>query len=143
MMCPPGEYSDDGLVPCNKCPIGQYQSSHGQLECVECPVNHNTRNTGTQQMEDCLPLCPPGTYSSDRFEPCLECPCGTYSDMFGTMQCNNCSTIGAPQDQCTGIVSCQHVDLCVCRHSKYVWWCAYKQRSIIIMLFFDSSRLLW
>ncbi|XP_065883044.1 uncharacterized protein [Dysidea avara] len=103
MMCPPGEYSDDGLVPCNKCPIGQYQSSHGQLECVECPVNHNTRNTGTQQMEDCLPLCPPGTYSSDRFEPCLECPCGTYSDMFGTMQCNNCSTIGAPQDQCTGI----------------------------------------
>ena len=44
MLCPPGEYSIDGLVPCGKCPTGEYQSSHGQLQCVVCPDYHSTYN---------------------------------------------------------------------------------------------------
>lgn len=104
MMCPPGEYSTDGLVPCISCPTGQYQYSRGQPECVECPENHGTRNIGSQLMGDCLPLCYPGEYSQsgDGFRPCDDCPCGSYSDVFGAVQCINCSTIGAPQDQCMG-----------------------------------------
>ena len=104
MLCPPGEYSVDGLAPCSKCPTGEYQISHGQLQCVVCPDYQSTYNEGSYESGDCLPLCSPGNYSTNGFEPCKECPCGSYSEVYGAVECINCSTIGAPQDQCKGRV---------------------------------------
>ena len=103
VLCSPGEYSIDGLAPCNKCPTGEYQNSHGQIQCVACPDHHSTYNEGSYQYNDCLPLCSPGNYSTNGFEPCNECPCGSFPEIYGAVQCNNCSTTGAPQDQCNGM----------------------------------------
>ena len=91
MMCSPGEYSNDGLVPCSKCPIGQHQSSYGQSKCVMCPEYHSTRNNGSQGLEDCLPLCSPGEYSDDGLAPCSKCPIGQYQNSFGQPECVMCT----------------------------------------------------
>ena len=101
-LCSSGEYSADGLAPCSKCPIGQYQNLHHQLECAVCPTGQSTRNTGSQQIEDCVQICSPGEYSVDGFKPCDKCSCGSYSNEYGAEKCYNCSIDGAPQDQCMG-----------------------------------------
>ena len=102
MLCPPGEYSIDGLAPCSKCPTGEYQNSHGQLQCIACPDYHSTHNEGSYQSDDCLQLCSPGYYSTNGFEPCSKCLCGSYSELYGAVKCSNCSTIKGSQDQCDG-----------------------------------------
>ena len=41
-MCPPGTYSDTGLMPCAPCPMNFFQPLSGQRSCFEC---HSTEET--------------------------------------------------------------------------------------------------
>ena len=43
---------DDG-EKCTKCPRGTYQSDRGKTACIDCPLNHTTRNVGTTRADDC------------------------------------------------------------------------------------------
>ncbi|XP_038050592.1 sushi, von Willebrand factor type A, EGF and pentraxin domain-containing protein 1-like isoform X2 [Patiria miniata] len=53
-MCPPGQISYWGVVPCSKCPIGSYQPRRGQHGCEPCPDGMTTRITGATTFSQCL-----------------------------------------------------------------------------------------
>ena len=49
--CEPGEM-DDGKM-CTKCPRGMYQPDRGKTACIDCPLNHTTRDVGSTRADDC------------------------------------------------------------------------------------------
>ncbi|XP_046368445.2 uncharacterized protein LOC124143488 isoform X2 [Haliotis rufescens] len=51
--CPNGSYSDTGLEPCTKCPIGQYQALEGSTTCKSCAEKEITPSVGSEQQSDC------------------------------------------------------------------------------------------
>lgn len=59
-----------------------------------------------------VPLCSPGYFSADGFEPCQPCPLGTFADYEGArscLSCNECNDGDAcTQDLCEADAGCSH-----------------------------------
>ncbi|XP_062570311.1 proprotein convertase subtilisin/kexin type 5-like [Saccostrea cucullata] len=88
--CPAGRYSSTGYEPCNRCPFHTYKADEGAGNCTECPDNLKTLRSGRTSSDDCLDLCPPGTYSSAGIQPCLDCPFHHYKSFEGAGNCTKC-----------------------------------------------------
>ena len=59
--CPPGTYSDTGLMPCAPCPLNFFQPLSGQRSCFECHSTEETSNKGVSSKDDCVDvICPEG-----------------------------------------------------------------------------------
>ena len=52
--CSVGHHSDNGIVPCFKCLIGEYQPQLGQTSCQACPNGTTTQDFGSQSLDLCL-----------------------------------------------------------------------------------------
>lgn len=52
-MCAPGSFSKDGLVPCQLCPRGQYQSNANSASCINCPGITTTNKEGSKRADEC------------------------------------------------------------------------------------------
>ncbi len=81
--CPPGEYSQTGLTPCDVCPSGAFAAAEGSTDCVV--------------WTDCEPgqyVSSPGSAVADR--GCLTCEEGSYS---GDANSESCTPTGCPEGQ--------------------------------------------
>ncbi|XP_052777955.1 sushi, von Willebrand factor type A, EGF and pentraxin domain-containing protein 1-like [Mya arenaria] len=85
--CAAGHYMMLETRICQNCPYGTYQNESGRVDCIACPANTNTTETGTRLVEDCLDKCPPGHFSSTGLTPCAPCPLGFYQAAEYTTSC--------------------------------------------------------
>ncbi|XP_067687643.1 uncharacterized protein [Haliotis asinina] len=53
-MCGPGTYSNNGVVPCFKCPVKSYQHESNKRECIPCPVGTTTEEEGANSTKQCV-----------------------------------------------------------------------------------------
>ncbi|XP_059142334.1 uncharacterized protein LOC131929966 [Physella acuta] len=53
-LCRPGQFSHNGIQPCDPCPVGSHQSKYGMKSCDLCPYSMSTVVTGTTSIDDCL-----------------------------------------------------------------------------------------
>ncbi|XP_046584029.1 sushi, von Willebrand factor type A, EGF and pentraxin domain-containing protein 1-like [Haliotis rubra] len=53
-MCDPGTYSNNGVVPCFKCPLKSYQHEGNKMECIPCPVGTTTEEEGANSAKQCV-----------------------------------------------------------------------------------------
>ncbi|XP_022105682.1 sushi, von Willebrand factor type A, EGF and pentraxin domain-containing protein 1-like isoform X2 [Acanthaster planci] len=111
--CPAGSFSSNGLIPCFKCLIGQYQSLPGQPSCQPCPSGKTTLGFGAETVDWCLDICPPGSYSETGLAPCLPCARRYYQPNSQKRHCLLCpgrtSTAG---NGSTSVEQCSDVDDC-------------------------------
>ena len=77
-------------APCMPCPRGSYKPSTSLAACTACDAGYSTLHAGSKSGEDCLPLCPNGTFSANGFEPCTPCGLGTYQPNAGSTWCHEC-----------------------------------------------------
>ncbi|XP_033644442.1 sushi, von Willebrand factor type A, EGF and pentraxin domain-containing protein 1-like isoform X2 [Asterias rubens] len=89
-VCPAGQYSETGLVPCSKCLLGEYQPETGKTSCLTCLEEKTTQNFGSQSLNQCLEICPPGSYSETGLAPCLPCEPRYYQPSSGKHHCILC-----------------------------------------------------
>lgn len=61
------------------CPRGYFQNQARQGACLKCPQGTFTREEGSKDVNDCIPVCGYGTYSPTGLVPCLECPRNSYT----------------------------------------------------------------
>lgn len=61
------------------CPRGYFQNQARQGSCLKCPSGTFTREEGSKDITDCVPVCGYGTYSPTGLVPCLECPRNSYT----------------------------------------------------------------
>lgn len=59
-MCTAGYFSASGLVPCQPCPPGQYQSRDRATTCDLCPAGTWTYLAASVSRNDCIGECGPG-----------------------------------------------------------------------------------
>ncbi|XP_041369895.1 uncharacterized protein LOC121383864 [Gigantopelta aegis] len=52
-VCSAGHFSSNGVVPCDGCPIGQYQPNSGSKNCLSCDYGTTTTNTATTDPDAC------------------------------------------------------------------------------------------
>lgn len=52
-MCPPGTFSNTGLMPCSPCPRGQYQALSGSQTCLSCVSPNFTISSGSTSESSC------------------------------------------------------------------------------------------
>ncbi|XP_078317513.1 uncharacterized protein LOC111120118 isoform X8 [Crassostrea virginica] len=113
-QCQPGEYSENGLQPCIKCPRGQYTPNTGARVCQRCQDGNYTEKTGAVSSTQCQAKCPVGQYSDTGLQPCLSCPWNHYADAEMSTSCTPC-----PQGQVTNTTGktsptdCQAIDFCM------------------------------
>ncbi|CAG5117091.1 unnamed protein product, partial [Candidula unifasciata] len=103
--CGPGTYFDNTTVECVPCEKGYYQNQSLQKECLMCPVNTSTRNTGTTTEDDCTKYCKPGQFVGDN--SCEPCAKGSYSTFPISKTC-----IACPEGQSTKETGADSVNLC-------------------------------
>jgi len=53
VLCEPGQYSQDGYVPCKQCPVGTFQPEYGRLSCQACDGGLATKTPGAVTFKDC------------------------------------------------------------------------------------------
>lgn len=96
-LCPFGTYAS-GLnnTACTPCPQGTYSDESGLGTCKPCPENTTMSGNGSTTVENCLPLCREGNYSTESvlrgqsIEPCAPCPAGRFSPSRGMLHCDVC-----------------------------------------------------
>ncbi|XP_030846782.1 fibropellin-1-like [Strongylocentrotus purpuratus] len=54
--CEPGHYSESGVAPCVRCPMGSYQPSRQMTFCIGCPGNKTTLTDGAILSIQCLDI---------------------------------------------------------------------------------------
>ena len=52
--CRPGSNSTLGSLPCELCPVSEYQNEYGQQQCIACPAGSVTEATGATSLSQCL-----------------------------------------------------------------------------------------
>ena len=102
-LCQPGQYSEEGVVPCQQCAAGEYSSGYGQMQCLpcgpgnfsiagqriceRCPAGSFVAGTGNTGCE----LCKAGQYQKLQGQTqCKACPTGTYQNRSGMSSCIEC-----------------------------------------------------
>lgn len=51
--CQPGEYSENGLQPCIRCPQGEYTNQKRARSCVACSHGLSTEKSGAVSSTQC------------------------------------------------------------------------------------------
>jgi hypothetical protein len=82
-VCDAGTFGKTKGV-CAACPIGFYQDSKGNIECVECTLGKSYVDAKTACRG-----CDSGTFGSGN-GVCLDCPIGFYQDSKGKKECMSC-----------------------------------------------------
>uniref|UniRef100_A0A3B3YJ72 Signal peptide, CUB and EGF-like domain-containing protein 2 n=1 Tax=Poecilia mexicana TaxID=48701 RepID=A0A3B3YJ72_9TELE len=110
-LCPPGQYSLDGFVPCLPCPLGTYQPEVGRTTCFLCGGNLVTKHSGAVSFQECETKvqCSPGHYYNTSTHRCIRCPTGTYQGEFGQNYCVTCpGNTSTDFDGSTNIMQCKN-----------------------------------
>uniref|UniRef100_A0A8C9TXE5 Signal peptide, CUB domain, EGF-like 2 n=1 Tax=Scleropages formosus TaxID=113540 RepID=A0A8C9TXE5_SCLFO len=110
-QCPPGQYSQDGFVPCLRCPLGSYQPEVGRTSCFTCGGSLVTKYEGAISFQDCETKvqCSPGHYYNTSTHRCIRCPLGTYQGEFGQNHCVACpGNTATDYDGSTNITQCKN-----------------------------------
>ncbi|XP_061181064.1 uncharacterized protein LOC133189681 [Saccostrea echinata] len=111
--CQPGEYSENGLQPCIKCPQGKYTDQQGAKSCIPCSNGSSTEKSGATTSNQCKTVCRPGQYSDTGLEPCINCSWNHYSSSEMSSQCiacpGNTATDGTGKSSPT---DCKVIDFC-------------------------------
>ncbi|KAF7987305.1 hypothetical protein HCN44_003067 [Aphidius gifuensis] len=95
LHCPAGTFAAEKQKTCTPCEKGYYQNSDRQGSCLSCPFGTYTKETGSKNIDDCIPVCGYGTYSPTGLVPCLECPRNSYSGQPPTGGYKDCQTCPA------------------------------------------------
>ncbi|GBP19642.1 Fibropellin-1 [Eumeta japonica] len=93
LHCPAGTYAGEKQKACTMCPRGYFQNQARQGSCLKCPQGTFTREEGSKDINDCIPVCGYGTYSPTGLVPCLECPRNSYTSeppIGGFKDCQAC-----------------------------------------------------
>uniref|UniRef100_A0A8C6U0C6 Signal peptide, CUB and EGF-like domain-containing protein 2 n=1 Tax=Neogobius melanostomus TaxID=47308 RepID=A0A8C6U0C6_9GOBI len=110
-QCPPGQYSQDGFVPCLPCPLGTYQPDVGRTTCFPCGGNLVTKHPGAVTFQECETKvqCSPGHFYNTSTHRCIRCPMGTYQGEFGQNYCVACpGNTTTDFDGSTNIMQCKN-----------------------------------
>lgn len=110
-QCPPGQYSQDGFVPCMPCPLGSYQPDVGRTTCFLCGGNLVTKHHGAVTFQECETKvqCSPGHFYNTSTHRCIRCPMGTYQGEFGQNYCVACpGNTTTDFDGSTNIMQCKN-----------------------------------
>nr|XP_006642554.2 PREDICTED: signal peptide, CUB and EGF-like domain-containing protein 2 isoform X3 [Lepisosteus oculatus] len=110
-QCPPGQYSYDGFLPCQPCPLGTYQPDVGRTSCFPCGGSLVTKHDGAESFQDCETKvqCSPGHFYNSTTHRCIRCPIGTYQLEFGQNYCVACpGNITTDFDGSTNITQCKN-----------------------------------
>ncbi|KAL3870903.1 hypothetical protein ACJMK2_038934 [Sinanodonta woodiana] len=75
---------------CQICPLHTYKDYDGLSACTSCPSGHITLETGRKYVNECIELCPAGTFSAATVVPCTQCPVGSYQSLIGQKTCITC-----------------------------------------------------
>ena len=121
-VCLAGTYKEAiGTAPCDDCGAGKYSNaiaSTTETNCVDCPDDSHTDDTGKTTISDCI--CDPGFYQNDGADTCAVCTPGYYclgtSDNEGRIPCPG--FIGSPPISNSPQGSDELVD-CVCEPGYY------------------------
>ncbi|CAH1794302.1 unnamed protein product [Owenia fusiformis] len=87
--CDPGSYLNISSNMCMGCPVGSYQPSKWQTQCIQCSTNFTTSSMGSNSSSDCLFYCPAGFEKEVGNNSCVICSVGEYrssNDVFGDCQ---------------------------------------------------------
>ncbi|XP_052128948.1 sushi, von Willebrand factor type A, EGF and pentraxin domain-containing protein 1 [Frankliniella occidentalis] len=79
LHCPAGTFAGVNQKTCTPCPRGFFQNQDRQGQCTRCPLGTYTREEGSKDINECVPVCGYGTYSPTGLVPCLECPRNSYT----------------------------------------------------------------
>ncbi|MBN3322446.1 SCUB2 protein, partial [Atractosteus spatula] len=110
-QCPPGQYSYDGFLPCQPCPLGTYQPDVGRTSCFPCGGSLVTKHDGAVSFQDCETKvqCSPGHFYDSTTHRCIRCPIGTYQLEFGQNYCVACpGNTTTDFDGSTNITQCKN-----------------------------------
>ena len=120
-QCAPGTFSQDGLTPCEPCPVGRYQDELGQTSCKLAPAGSYVDQTGSEQAIQ----CPAGTFQNlEGQTSCNEAPAGSFVADAGAAQAEECpagryqpetgqvSCIDAPEGSFVGVTGAAEAALC-------------------------------
>ncbi|XP_028293545.1 signal peptide, CUB and EGF-like domain-containing protein 2 isoform X6 [Gouania willdenowi] len=110
-QCPPGQYSNDGFVPCVFCALGTYQPEVGRTSCFPCGGNLVTKHSGAVAFQECETKvqCSPGHYYNTSTHRCIRCLTGTYQGDFGQNYCVACpGNTTTDFDGSTSIMQCKN-----------------------------------
>ncbi|XP_006642554.3 signal peptide, CUB and EGF-like domain-containing protein 2 isoform X2 [Lepisosteus oculatus] len=110
-QCPPGQYSYDGFLPCQPCPLGTYQPDVGRTSCFPCGGSLVTKHDGAESFQDCETKvqCSPGHFYNSTTHRCIRCPIGTYQLEFGQNYCVACpGNTTTDFDGSTNITQCKN-----------------------------------
>ena len=96
--CGPGSYGQHlGLAPCTLCPKGFWQTEFKASQCIACKPGFNTSAVGSKAGLRCMPVCAPGSFSSngldmqaDEGPACSPCAIGQYEDKPQSTSCAAC-----------------------------------------------------
>ncbi|XP_076068063.1 signal peptide, CUB and EGF-like domain-containing protein 3 [Oratosquilla oratoria] len=92
--CPSGYWSPNGFSPCRPCPPGTFQPGKGRVECLSCPSNLATLQSGSTSIAECIlpagATCAPGHYYNTTTKACVMCPLGYYQPLPGSFACVQC-----------------------------------------------------
>ncbi|XP_052824017.1 signal peptide, CUB and EGF-like domain-containing protein 1 [Octopus bimaculoides] len=91
-LCSRGYFADDGLEPCQPCPIGTYQTDIGRTKCIPCGRSIKTRGVASTSFQDCIvkTICGPGHFYDVESESCKDCPIGFYQSESSQNFCIPC-----------------------------------------------------
>jgi len=82
LACIAGQQPNENADGCDPCPLGTYQPSPYQLECIACEPGKSTREEGAIVSSECESFCEEGYYH-DAFRNCIPCEIGTYRNNNG------------------------------------------------------------
>ncbi|XP_031425283.1 signal peptide, CUB and EGF-like domain-containing protein 2 isoform X3 [Clupea harengus] len=110
-QCFPGQYSHDGLIPCQPCPLGTYQPEVGRTFCFPCGGALITKHSGAVSFQSCETKvqCSPGHFYNTSTHRCIRCPMGSYMGEFGQNHCVACpGNTTTDFDGSTSITQCKN-----------------------------------
>lgn len=110
MHCPAGTFAGIKQTSCMPCARGFYQDTARQGTCMKCPNGTFTKELGSKNLKDCIPVCGYGTYSPTGLVPCLECSRNTYTSEPPTSGFKEC--ISCPSNMFTYQPSAPNKDFC-------------------------------
>ena len=84
-LCAAGQFQTAaGQSACDRCPKATFANGTGSALCASCPDGKTTDGTGLTSFTDCV--CPQDSYLPKGGRACLECPVGMSCKLGSDMQ---------------------------------------------------------